>query len=426
MRRPSPDFQALFKATPGPCMVLDRDLTIVTANDAFLAATRLRRDQIEGRFVFDAFPDNPDDPQTKAVEISTASFNRVLRLKRPDVMAVRRHDVLISPDKDGEGRRDQFREHHWKTVNIPVFDSAGEVEWILYCVEDVTEIHRLRRRMNVRAHFTPLRRDIINQLRDLNPLLRGLDDRLFDLLAEHLTPVLLTADQVLIESLQPVKAVYFLLQGLVSISRQMEDGTCVGVAAAGPIGMVGESLLIGSESPSTETRVEIAGSALMLDADIFRTLMAENPTLRPGLSRGAVPVLLALSTITAACNALHSMDQRLARLLLSASDWVESPNLQIRQESIAMMLGVRRTGISEALTRMSRAGLLVTGRNRIAISDPHKLELRSCDCYRDLNLEFERIGVTATPGHGTRSTRIQALFDQYFDVIGDSAPSDAH
>jgi len=96
-----------------PCRVLhgaDRNLMIVGANEAYFAITGFRRDQLEGRFVFDVFPDNPNDPQATAVADSSASYGRVLELKRSDVMAVQRHDVLRSQQIDGGGHQDHFEE----------------------------------------------------------------------------------------------------------------------------------------------------------------------------------------------------------------------------------------------------------------------------------------------------------------------------
>ncbi len=415
---PAPDFQALFMAMPGPAMVLGRDLTILSANDAYIGVTGLRRDQLEGRFVFDVFQDDPNDPDARAVEVSTASLRRVIQQGRADTMAVQRHDVMIVVDADGERRAGQVEERYWRPVNIPIFDSGGEVGWILHTVEDVTDLHRMRRRISVKTTFTPRRRHIIRQLRDASPVLRGLDDPVFELIAEHLTPLALREGQVLIGAFEPVEAVYFLLRGVVSVSRELEDGTSTGVAVMGPNGMAGESVLVGPESPATETRVQVAGFALRLDADILNILMAGSPSLRAALSRQALPALLATSLITAACNARHTMDQRLARLLLSAHAWAASMELPIRQDSIAMMIGVRRTGVSEALARMSGAGVLRTGRNRIRIDNLPRLEQLSCDCYRDLNVEFARIGVTAPRAREVDAAELDVLCTEFLKELG--------
>jgi PAS domain S-box-containing protein len=84
-----PDFRALFEAAPGPYLVLDPDLRIVAASDAYLKATMTRRDQIIGRGIFEVFPDNPDDPEATGVSNLSASLDRVRQRRVPDTMACR-------------------------------------------------------------------------------------------------------------------------------------------------------------------------------------------------------------------------------------------------------------------------------------------------------------------------------------------------
>lgn len=115
-------------------MVLDPDLRIVAVSDAYACATRIRREEVFGRGVFEVFPDNPADPDADAVQNSTASFQRVLRTRTSDSMAVQRHDVRRS-ESEGGG----FEERYWKPVNSPVLAADGSVEWIIHRVEDVTE-----------------------------------------------------------------------------------------------------------------------------------------------------------------------------------------------------------------------------------------------------------------------------------------------
>jgi signal transduction histidine kinase len=133
------DFRALFEAAPGLYLVLDPDLTIVAASEAYLRATMTRRAEIVGRGIFDVFPDNPDDPAATGVSNLRASLERALRQRHPDPMAVQKYDVR-RPEAEGGG----FEERYWSPVNSPVLDSNGEVAWIIHRVEDVTEFIRLR------------------------------------------------------------------------------------------------------------------------------------------------------------------------------------------------------------------------------------------------------------------------------------------
>ena len=96
---PAPDFRALFDATPTPCLVLDSDLCIVSVNQAYLQATSTVYDQIVGRNIFDAFPDNPDDPAASGVENLRASLLRVLQNRCADTMAIQKYDIRVrSPE----------------------------------------------------------------------------------------------------------------------------------------------------------------------------------------------------------------------------------------------------------------------------------------------------------------------------------------
>jgi two-component system sensor kinase FixL len=126
-----PDFGAIFAAAPEPYLILDRDLVIVGASEAYLRATNTERDGIMDRHVFDVFPDNPDDPGADGVGNLRQSFERVLRHRRPDVMPIQKYDI---PRPDGG-----FELRYWRPVNTPVLDGAGRASWIIHHVEDVTE-----------------------------------------------------------------------------------------------------------------------------------------------------------------------------------------------------------------------------------------------------------------------------------------------
>jgi signal transduction histidine kinase len=130
-----PDYRALFESAPGLYLVLNRDLVIVAASDAYLSATMTRRDAIMGRGIFEVFPDNPDDPAATGVRNLRASLERVLRSGQPDAMAVQKYDI---PLPQGGG----FAERHWSPVNSPVRAPDGTIAYIIHRVEDVTEFLR--------------------------------------------------------------------------------------------------------------------------------------------------------------------------------------------------------------------------------------------------------------------------------------------
>ena len=138
-RRTEPDFRALFEAAPTPLLVLDPELTIVAVSDAYLAATMTEREGLVGRHIFDAFPDNPEDPDATGVSNLRASLERVRRGKVADRMAVQKYDIR----HPGGG----FEIHYWSPLNSPVLDHHGQLQYIVHRVEDVSELHEANRQL---------------------------------------------------------------------------------------------------------------------------------------------------------------------------------------------------------------------------------------------------------------------------------------
>lgn len=143
--RPEPDqrYRNLFLASPAPFLILKPDVprfTIVEVNDAYLAATMRKRNQVIGRGVFEAYPDNPDDPTIEGVNTLRASLERVLATHLPDTLPDLKYDVA-RPDGT-------FEEHWWSPVNSAVLDANGEVEAIIHNANDVTQQHRVEAARN--------------------------------------------------------------------------------------------------------------------------------------------------------------------------------------------------------------------------------------------------------------------------------------
>src|ERR1035438_5221259 len=144
-----PNFETLFAAVPGLYMVLDPNLRVVAASDAYLQATMTRRADIVGRHVFEVFPDNPDDPAADAIRHSRASFHRVLQSRVADAMVVQRHDVR-RPESEGGG----FEVRYWSPVNFPVLNPDGSLAYIMHRVENVTEFVLLQQQRVEQAKLT--------------------------------------------------------------------------------------------------------------------------------------------------------------------------------------------------------------------------------------------------------------------------------
>lgn len=127
----SEHFASLFNAVPGKMLVLTPgNYTIVAATDEYAAAVNAGRESLVGTPLFQAFPDNPDEPEADGTRNLRASLQRVEALRTTDVMNVQRYPVR-APDG-------HFQERFWLPLNKPVFDNAGQLLFIIHRVEDVT------------------------------------------------------------------------------------------------------------------------------------------------------------------------------------------------------------------------------------------------------------------------------------------------
>ncbi|MFI1385975.1 PP2C family protein-serine/threonine phosphatase [Embleya sp. NPDC020886] len=133
------DFEAVFQALPGAVALLTTELRFLAANETYLSVTGRTREQVVGRYVFDVFPDNPNDPHATGARNLAASLRRVVSTGERDTMALQRYDVEYR-DRPGE-----WEERFWSPVCSPVFGPDGRVALIVLKVEEITELIRARR-----------------------------------------------------------------------------------------------------------------------------------------------------------------------------------------------------------------------------------------------------------------------------------------
>jgi PAS domain S-box-containing protein len=164
---PSPDFRLLFESWPEPYLVLDPELVIIAVSDAYLAVSETSRSGIIGRKIFDAFPDNPDDPESDGAARLRASLDEVRRHKVADTMPVQQYDIR----RPGSG---EFETRYWSVVNSPVLDHDRNLVYIINRFEDVTEYVRLKER---RARQQPAEEKLQTQVDQMEAevLVRALD-----------------------------------------------------------------------------------------------------------------------------------------------------------------------------------------------------------------------------------------------------------
>jgi signal transduction histidine kinase/CheY-like chemotaxis protein len=135
------DYRLLFESVPGLYMVLKPDLHIATVSNEYAHATKIDREQVVGRHLFEVFPDNPDDETASGVSNLRASLQRVLDANEPDWMPLQKYDIR-RPESEGGG----FEERYWSCLNSPVLDEHGKLRLIAHRAEDVTEFVHLRQR----------------------------------------------------------------------------------------------------------------------------------------------------------------------------------------------------------------------------------------------------------------------------------------
>jgi CRP-like cAMP-binding protein len=215
-----------------------------------------------------------------------------------------------------------------------------------------------------------------------NLLLASLPARAAQDLLAQLTPVDLAFGQVLYEPGQPMREVYFPVEGLVSLLALVGDRAALEVGMVGREGMVGIPLALGVSRSPMRALVQRGGTGLRMSRARFDTAMHSSAPLRKALLEYA-NALIGQIAQTAACNRFHVVEARLARWLLMARDRAGSDNLAVTQEFLSSMLGVRRVGISEAASAFQRSKLIEYSRGRIRILDHAGLEAACCTCYRD-------------------------------------------
>jgi CRP-like cAMP-binding protein len=223
-----------------------------------------------------------------------------------------------------------------------------------------------------------------------NRLLDLLAPEQLDRLRPHLTAEALELNQTLQQRGKPVESVVFPTSGMISIVATMRDGAAVEVGIAGREGMLGVQAVLGDEIALNEAMVQIPGNSLRLPAGVLRQEAQASAKLRAVLLR-YVQACLNAATQSAACNRAHLLEQRLARWLLTARDRASTDRLPLTHEFIAMMLGVRRAGVTVAAQSLQSAGLIHYAHGRITIVDREGLEVAACECYEVTKREYARL-----------------------------------
>lgn len=214
-----------------------------------------------------------------------------------------------------------------------------------------------------------------------NRILTSLPPTELDGVLPHLDHVHLQRGQVIYRPGDKVRRVYFIEDGLVALIKSMHDGRAAMVGWRGVSSVTVPQVLFSMPTISVECVVHIPTDAYAADVVTLRNLIQDHPTLHTLLrnySRYSVEQLV----LNSACNRLHSLEQRYARLLMTGYDNVSSESFELTQEALAVTLGVQRSRISVVAGLFQRSKLIEYRHGRIRILDPAALKALACACYK--------------------------------------------
>jgi len=223
-----------------------------------------------------------------------------------------------------------------------------------------------------------------------NHLFRAMPADVRERVFPQLELVRMPLGHVLYESGSMLRHVYFPTDCIISLLYVMENGASAEIAIVGNEGMVGIALFMGGETTPNRAVVQSAGLAFRLEDSYLKAEFARSGFFQNILLRYTQALLTQMSQ-TAVCNRHHSIEQQLSRWLLLSLDRLTSNKLNMTQELIANMLGVRREGVTDAAGKLQAQGLIRYSRGRITVLDRPGLEAACCECYVVVKREFDRL-----------------------------------
>ena len=213
-----------------------------------------------------------------------------------------------------------------------------------------------------------------------NRILSQLSPEEYEHLSPYLERVTLSVGDILYYPNDPATHVYFLNRGSVSVISTFADGGGVEVGVVGNEGIFGVHVLLGSVTAPLEAIVQQPGDAFRVLTGVLLKEFKAGGQLQDLLLRYTQAFIIQIAQ-AAACNRSHPVGGRLARWLLTSHDRAVSNELQLTHEFIALMLGTRRVGVTEAAGKLQREGAIKYNRGHIRIVDREKLEASTCECY---------------------------------------------
>jgi len=199
-------------------------------------------------------------------------------------------------------------------------------------------------------------------------------------------------EEVLIEPDEPINVIFFPYNAVTSTIQEMSDGNSVETGLMGVEGMIGIQLWLGMPTTPTRTIVQVAGYGHRMKASDFLREVRDNPSspLNEFIGR-YTHAFLSMTSIGAACNRLHTLDQRMCRWLKLIHNRVRRDEFPMRQQFMAQMLGVQRPTVSTTAIILQQAGLITYSRGQMKVLDSEGLVEGACGCYELMEREMDRI-----------------------------------
>jgi CRP-like cAMP-binding protein len=217
-----------------------------------------------------------------------------------------------------------------------------------------------------------------------NAFLSAISAAEYAALRNDLAPLDLRGGRTLQYLGEPVDDVIFPHSGLIAMSMPLRDNPGAAAALIGRDGMVGALAVLAGAPASADAVVHISGQASRISAAAFRQVLDQHPSLRRRVARHS-HALVAQSQQNALCHAVHPVEARICRWLLTIQARCAGDKVPLTQSTLAQMLGVRRTTVTLVAGRLEAAGVIRCHRGYMQIVDQHELEHRSCECHAMLN-----------------------------------------
>ncbi len=223
-----------------------------------------------------------------------------------------------------------------------------------------------------------------------NRLLAALETDDFAALEPHLHAVSLRQDQVLYEAGDPLRHAYFPHDTVVSLVAVLKDGRSAEMAVYGREGALGLVSAVTAVQSFGRYIVQATGTASRIELERLHEVISTRPKVRQLVLRFS-EAMMARVLQNVACNAVHSVEDRACRWILSMHDRLDRDTVPLTHEFLADMLGVQRSTVSSITRALQEAGLIRQGRGVITVTNRAGLEARSCECYGTVRRSFERL-----------------------------------